>query len=132
MDDEKDEGIDVEEKDEGLEDPGESKDEGLDEKEDEDLGIDDNNEENDDNDEEEKPETIDENPEDDDEDDENPEEENPEEEDEKEYKIKNPAKAGQSGYGTTKKLTVFDEEGVAIVSKEEYDHFLKVPGYKGV
>ena len=79
---------------------------------------------------EEEPEEEDEEPEE-----EGPKEEEPEEEEKdtrSKYRIKNKAQAGQSGYGTTKKLIVFNKEGIATVSKKEYDHFLKVPGYKGV
>lgn len=48
---------------------------------------------------------------------------------EKEYRIKNPLRAGTSVYGITGKPIGFDEEGIAIVSKAEFEHFLKVPGY---
>ena len=49
----------------------------------------------------------------------------------KELKIKNPIRAGQTVFGTTRKPVEFDETGVAIVSSEvDYKHFLKVPGYK--
>ena len=47
----------------------------------------------------------------------------------KEYRIKNLLRAGTSVYGITGKPSEFDEEGIAIVSKAEFEHFLKVPGY---
>lgn len=47
----------------------------------------------------------------------------------KEYRIKNLLRAGTSVYGITGKPIEFDEEGIAIVSKAEFEHFLKVPGY---
>ncbi len=49
------------------------------------------------------------------------------------FQIKNLVRAGQSVYGITPgKPAVFDEDGIAVVSKAEYEHFLKVPGYKKV
>ena len=47
----------------------------------------------------------------------------------KEYRIKNLLRAGTTVYGITGKPIGFDEEGIAIVSKAEFEHFMKVPGY---
>ena len=47
------------------------------------------------------------------------------------FQIKNLVRANQAVYGITpRKPVVFDEDGIAVVSKAEYEHFLKVPGYK--
>jgi PDZ domain-containing secreted protein len=49
-----------------------------------------------------------------------------------EYKIRNRKRAGQIVFGVTGKPVQFDSEGVAIVSKTEYDHFKKLPAYSVV
>lgn len=47
----------------------------------------------------------------------------------KKYRIKNVRRAGTSVYGVSGKSVEFDEEGIAVVPKAEFEHFLKVPGY---
>lgn len=45
-------------------------------------------------------------------------------------RISNPARAGQAVSGVTGIPVEFDADGIAVVSRPEFEHFLKVPGYR--
>ena len=47
-------------------------------------------------------------------------------------KIKNENRKGQSVSGMSKKPVVFDENGEAEVDEQDYEHFIKVPGYESL
>jgi len=60
-----------------------------------------------------------------------PEDENPKTSNKKpKYEIRNRNRAGQTVFGVVPgEEVVFNGEGIAEVSEENYKHFIKIPGY---